>query len=61
MYSIYLDILELCAVGSGHTEVFPQSGREVGISNLQQVGVRSILVAKQGNRILLCYLVPNLF
>jgi hypothetical protein len=48
-------------VGSGHTEVFPQSGREVGISNLQQVGIRSILVAKQGNRILLGYLVPNLF
>merc|ERR1719322_621156 len=39
-----LDILELSAVGSGNTEVFSQSSREVSISDLEKISIRTILV-----------------
>merc|ERR1719461_789977 len=39
-----LDILELSTVGSGNTEILSQSSREVSISDLEKISVRTILV-----------------
>ena len=41
----YLDILELGAGLLGHVQVLSQPSREIGVLDLEQVGVWTVLVA----------------